>query len=182
MCRTSPLASGALLQRHFVVVYDSMVRFWPPPTPLLSVAPLRDCWLAVGALGPQEDSLQQRDLLSVRIGSFFARYFSFTCSAEMSVSLTIVVCFAMSFGFALLSAVSRLVLTLLSCIARGRAHASNSAVYRLAAASLFLLTLTWLRASWSAGKDRPVFMSGGASMLSISSGTVSLGAARDGSS
>ena len=45
-CRTSRLASGALLQRHFVVVYDSVVRFWPPPTPLHSNAPLRDCGFA----------------------------------------------------------------------------------------------------------------------------------------
>ena len=68
MCRTSPLATGALLQRHFVVVYDSVVRFWPLPTPLLSIAPLRDCWFAVGVLDPQEGRLQQRGVLSVRIG------------------------------------------------------------------------------------------------------------------
>ena len=49
---TSPLASGVLVQLYFVVVYDSVVRFWPPPTPLLSIAPLRDCWFAVGALAP----------------------------------------------------------------------------------------------------------------------------------
>ena len=78
LSRTSPLASGAVLQRHFVVVFDSVVRFWPPPTPLLSIAPLRDCWFAVGALAPQESSLQQRGLLSVRIGFSFARYFSLT--------------------------------------------------------------------------------------------------------
>ena len=60
----------------------------------------------------------------------------------MSVSLIVVVCFAVSFGFALLSAaIARLVLTLLSCIARGRLHASNSAVFRLlsGAASLFFV-------------------------------------------
>ena len=87
MCRTSPLASGPFLQRNFVVVYDSVVRFWPPSTPLLSIAPLRDCWFAVGALAPQEGSLQQRSLQSVRIGFSFARYFSFARSAEISVSL-----------------------------------------------------------------------------------------------
>ena len=31
----------------------------PPPTPLLRIAPLRDCWFAVGALAPREGSLQQ---------------------------------------------------------------------------------------------------------------------------
>ena len=56
------------------------------------------------------------------------------------LSLIIVVCFAVSSGFALLSAaIARLVLTLLSCIACWRLHASNSAVFRLLseAASLF---------------------------------------------
>ena len=72
MCCTSPLAICALLQRHFVVVYDSVVRFWPPPTPLLSVATLRDCWFAVGALAPREGRFQQRGLLSVRIGLSFS--------------------------------------------------------------------------------------------------------------
>ena len=38
MCRTSPLAAGALLQRHFVAVFDSVVRFRPPSTPLLNIA------------------------------------------------------------------------------------------------------------------------------------------------
>ena len=75
------------LQRHFVVVCDSVVRFWPPPTPLLSIASLRDCWFAVGALAPRIGSLPQRVLLTMRIGFSFARYFSFTCLAEMSVPL-----------------------------------------------------------------------------------------------
>ena len=34
--------SVLLLQSHFVVVHDSVVRFWLHPTPLLSIAPLRD--------------------------------------------------------------------------------------------------------------------------------------------
>ena len=68
MCRTSPLATGAFLQRHFVVVYDSVVRFWLHPTPLLSIAPLRDCWFAEGALAPREGSLEQRGLLFVKSG------------------------------------------------------------------------------------------------------------------
>ena len=193
MCCTSPLASGALLQLHFLVVYDSVVRCWPPPTPLLSIAPLRDCWFAVGVLAPREGSLQQRGLLSVRIGLSFARYFSSTCSAEMSVSLVIVACFAVSFALRS-AALARLVLTLLSCIARGRPHALEFCCIQSFFPSLlqllFSLTLTWLRASWSTGTtrlrhvriDRPVFMSGGAFMLAISSGTVSSGAARDCSS
>ena len=109
MCCTTPLASGALLQRHFVAVYHSVVRFWPPPTPLLSIAPLRDCWFAVGALAPRGSS-QQRGLLSVRIGFSFARYFFSTCSAEMSVSLVIVSCFAVSFALRS-AATARLILT-----------------------------------------------------------------------
>ena len=56
-----------------------------PPTPLLSI--LRDCCFAVGALIPRTGSLQQRVLLTMRIGFSFARYFFFTCSAEMSASL-----------------------------------------------------------------------------------------------
>ena len=76
-----------LLQHYFVAVYDSVVHFWPPPTPLLGTAPLRDCWFAVGALAPREVGLQQCGLLSLGIGFSFARYFSFTCTAEMSVSL-----------------------------------------------------------------------------------------------
>ena len=78
VCCTSALAGGVLLQLYFVVVYDSVVRFWPPPTPQLSIAPLRDCWFAVGALAPQKGSLQPRGLLFVRIGSSFT---------EVSVSL-----------------------------------------------------------------------------------------------
>ena len=78
------------------MVYDSVVRLWPPPTPLLNIAPLRECWFAVGALAPWESSLQRHSLLSVRIGFSFARYFSITCSPEMSVSLVIVACFAVS--------------------------------------------------------------------------------------
>ena len=66
-----------------------ILQSWPPPTPLPSIAPLRDCWFAVGALAPREGSLQQRNLLSVRNSCSFARYFSFTCSAVMSVSLAI---------------------------------------------------------------------------------------------
>ena len=34
--------SVLLLQSHFVVVYDSVVRFWLLPAPLLNIAPLRD--------------------------------------------------------------------------------------------------------------------------------------------
>ena len=60
--------SVLLLQSHFVVVYDSVVRFWPLPTPLLSIVPLRDWWFAVGALDPRESCSQQRVLLSVRSG------------------------------------------------------------------------------------------------------------------
>ena len=60
--------SVLLLQSHFVVVYDSVVRFWLLPTPLLSIAPLRDCWFVVGALDPREGSLQQRVLLFLRSG------------------------------------------------------------------------------------------------------------------
>ena len=79
------------------LVHDSMVRFWPPPKPLLSIAPLRGCWFAVSALAPWE-------------GSLHARYFSFTCSAEMSVSLVIVACFAVSFALQS-AAIARLILT-----------------------------------------------------------------------
>ena len=61
------LASCAFHQRHFVAVYDSVVRFWLLPTPLLSIAPLRDCLFTVGALDPREGSLQQPGLLFVRI-------------------------------------------------------------------------------------------------------------------
>ena len=71
-----------------------------PPTPLLSIAPLRDRWFAVGALAPRRRSLlQRRGLLSLRtgisvwsLGCFsdpcvsFSRYVSFTCLAEMSLS------------------------------------------------------------------------------------------------
>ena len=92
---------------------DSVVRFWPSPTPQLSIAPLRDCCFADSALAPREGSLQQRGLLSVRIGCSFARYFSFTCSAEMSVTL-VIVCFAVSVALRS-AAIARLILTLLSC-------------------------------------------------------------------
>ena len=88
-----PLTTGSLavvpslvLQRYFVVVYDSVARFWPPP-PLLSIAPLRDRWFAVGALVPRKRSLQQCVLLTMRTGFSFACNFSYTCSAEMSVPL-----------------------------------------------------------------------------------------------
>ena len=36
------VSSVLLLQSHFVVVHDSVVRFWLRPTPLLSTTPLRD--------------------------------------------------------------------------------------------------------------------------------------------
>ena len=47
---SDPLTTGSLavvpsvhlLQSHFVVVYDCVVRFWLFPTPLLNIAPLRD--------------------------------------------------------------------------------------------------------------------------------------------
>ena len=85
---TSPLASGVLVQLYFVVVYDSVVRFWPPPTPLLSIAPLRDCWFAVGALAPpREGSLQQRGLLFVRIGFSWLKCLS-RCSRAVSTLIT----------------------------------------------------------------------------------------------
>ena len=58
-----------------------------PPTPLRSIGPLRDCCFAVDALAPRIGSLQERVLLTMRIGFSFARYFFFTCSAAMSVSL-----------------------------------------------------------------------------------------------
>ena len=58
-----------------------------PPTSLLSIEPLRDCCFEADALVPQIGSLQQRVLLTMRIGFSSARYFFFTCSAEMSVSL-----------------------------------------------------------------------------------------------
>ena len=53
---------------HIVVVYDSVVRFWLHPTPLLSIAPLRDLWFAVGARAPRSCSSQQRVLLTVGTG------------------------------------------------------------------------------------------------------------------
>ena len=84
MRRASPPASGAFLQRHFVVVYDSVVRFWPPPTPLLSIAPLRYCWFAVGALAPREDCLQQRGLLFVRIGFSWLKCLSTASQCQWS--------------------------------------------------------------------------------------------------
>ena len=58
-----------------------------PPTPLRSIGPLRDCCFAVDALAPRIGSLQERVLLTMRIGFSFARYFFLTCSAAMSVSL-----------------------------------------------------------------------------------------------
>ena len=58
-----------------------------PPTSLLSIEPLRDCWFAADALVPRIGSLHQRVLLTMRIGFSFARYFFFACSAELSVSL-----------------------------------------------------------------------------------------------
>ena len=84
-----------------------------PPTPPLSIAPLRDRWFAVGALAPRRRSLLQRGLLSWRtgisvrsLGCFsdpcvsFSRCFSFTCLAEMSLSLCFVACFTASYGAA----------------------------------------------------------------------------------
>ena len=58
-----------------------------PPTSLLSIEPLRDCCFEEDALVPQIGSLQQRVLLTMRIGFSSARCFFFTCTAEMSVSL-----------------------------------------------------------------------------------------------
>ena len=87
MCCTSPLASGVLLQLYFVVVYDSVVRFWPPPTPLLSIAPLRNFWFAVDALAPREGRLQQRCLLFVRIGFSTLKCLS-RCSRAVSTLIT----------------------------------------------------------------------------------------------
>ena len=81
------VASDALLQRHLVVVYDSVIRFWPPWTPPLSNAPLRDGWCAVTALASREGSLHQRGLRSAKIGFSFARCVSFTCSADTAVSI-----------------------------------------------------------------------------------------------
>ena len=52
LCAARRLLRAARLQRHLVAVHDSVVRFWPPPTPPLSIAPLRDRWFAVGALAP----------------------------------------------------------------------------------------------------------------------------------
>ena len=102
---TSPLANGAFLQRHFLVVYDSVVRFWLLLTPPLSIAPLRDCWFAVGALAPREGSLQQRGLLFVRIGFSWLKCLS-RCSRAASTLKTkvfiaasdsgIVACFSVS--------------------------------------------------------------------------------------
>ena len=175
MCCTSPLASGALLQRHFVVVHDSVVCFWPPPTPLLSIAPLRDCWFAAGALDPRESSLQQRALLSLKIGFSFARYVSFTCSAEMSVSLVIVACFAVSFALrsaAIARDASFLHCTRASprfkCCAQSffRVRPSLSA-FAFAAVFLFDLASCLVVRLNHVRKDRPVFMSGGAFMLSL---------------
>ena len=82
---TSSLARGAFLQRRFVVVYDSVVRFWLPPTPLLSIAPLRDCWFAVDALATREGSLQQRGLLIVRIGFSWLKCLSRVACFTVSV-------------------------------------------------------------------------------------------------
>ena len=39
-----------------------------PPTPLLSIAPLRDRWFAVGALAPRRRNSLQCGLLSLRTG------------------------------------------------------------------------------------------------------------------
>ena len=41
-CSLAVVPSLLPLQSHFVVVCDSVVRFWLLPTPLLSIAPLRD--------------------------------------------------------------------------------------------------------------------------------------------
>ena len=152
MCCTSPLAICALLQRHFVVVYDSVVRFWPPPTPLLSVATLRDCWFAVGALAPREGRFQQHGLLSVRIGLSFSHATSPSrarlkclslCLRAVSTllvnvfvpasSLDVVAWFAVS--CALRSAtIAHLILALLSCIL----HAGVSTLQILRYVSSFL--------------------------------------------
>ena len=56
-----------------------------PPTPPRGNLPLRDRLFAIYA--PWSCSLQQHVLLTMRIGSSFARNFSFTCSAELYVPL-----------------------------------------------------------------------------------------------
>ena len=58
-----------------------------PPTPLRGSVPLRDRWFAVGARAPWSCCSQQRVLLTMKTGFSFARYFSFTCSADMYVSV-----------------------------------------------------------------------------------------------
>ena len=59
-----------------VVVYDSVVRFWPPPTPLCGLRHGVIRWFAVGALAPRESSLQHRGLLFVKIGFFWLKCLS----------------------------------------------------------------------------------------------------------
>ena len=151
MCRTSPLASHALLQRHIcgsLRFRGSLLASSNTTTPALRH--WVHCWFAEG-----RTSLQQCGLLSVKVGFSFARNFSFTCSAEMSVSLVIVACFAVSLW----------VRTAVSC---DRASHSDAPFMHSTRASprfkfsgtpssfqqtlaLLFLTLTWLRASWSAG-------------------------------
>ena len=58
----------------------------PSCSVLRGYVPLRDRRSAVGALALWSCSLQQRVLLTMRTGLSFARYISFTRSAEMSVS------------------------------------------------------------------------------------------------
>ena len=104
--------------------FTFVVVFWSPlallvvvlslfSAPPLSIAPLRDRGFAVGALAPRRRSLLQGGLLSWRIGISvrslgrfsdpcvsFSRCFSFTCLAEMSLSLCFVACFTASYGAA----------------------------------------------------------------------------------
>ena len=89
-----PLATGSLAVVLFLLPPASLCGSLrlrgsrlSPPTSQLSIKPLRDCCFAVDALVPRAGSLQRRALLTMRIGFSFARYFFFTCSAEMSVSL-----------------------------------------------------------------------------------------------
>ena len=89
-----PLTTGSLAVVPFLIPPASLCgslrlrgSLLAPSTPLLSIKPLRDCCFAVDALVPRTGSLQQRVLLTMRTGFSFVRYFSFTCSAEMSVPL-----------------------------------------------------------------------------------------------
>ena len=190
-----------------------------PPTPPLSIKPLRDCPFAVGALVPRIGSLRQRVLLTMTIGFSFARYFVFfTCSAEMSVPL-FTGCVHPHTGFhrGLRNGV-RLSMTDAICCDRSSCSAEFLALLRCCAVVLwrcgaavslarlcgsphisefchdfvrvlqFSWTLTWLRASCSAGTprlrhvriDRPVFMSEPSNPSSLSSEARLLGICNSG--